>query len=351
MLLNPTAREHWALLATAAEGRERDKWRRDEDSDDGWSSVVSCSNHQSTLLRQQTFSHLSPVAVPQAQEEVVTASLLALMQSVYAMSHCVEEDGRAERLSYMQQSMSSIPVDRLTTLSLRWHFHRCSARLLLFQGDITGALSEYQRCIDLQQSDSLKTAKGMKATSGTTLSATTLSSAAIWEEIALSMESDDLAILALRSGLTLLGQQHNPATSGEDADSLSVERFHQSERLILVLALLDAYQRCGQWKEGLELVRSEAAFLSSQPSASPLSLSLLLCDWMEWAAAPRGEYRKEVKALTALWQEWENEVIAAPHLRWERPLPARTHWHIAQVEAEQKRWDSAAEHLRSRGAA
>ena len=347
VLLDPTAREHWALLATAAEGRELERWRQGDDSDEGWNSVVSCSGHHSALLRQQTFTHLPPVAVPQAQEEAVTASLLALMQSVYAMSHSTDEATREERLESMQQSMASIPSDRLTTAALRWHFHRCSARLLLCQGDVAGAFSEYQRCVQLsiEASTPAKSSDAATATPSGPLPLQ-LSQAAIWEEVALSMESEEAAIVALRSGLTLLDQQRNAATTQQGSEVLSAQRFHDSERVTLLLALLDCHQRCGQWKEGLALLQSEATFLSSQPSASSLAMSLLLCDWMEWAASPRAEYRREVKALTAQWQEWENAVLANGAMRWEQPLPARTHWHIAQAEAEQKRWDSAAEHLR-----
>ena len=339
VLLDPTAREHWALLATAAEGRERERWRQETDSDEGWSSVVSCSTHYSLLLQQQTFSHLSPLDLPAAQQEVIESSLLALLQTVRVTSHIRGEAGREEHLRYMQQSMALIPEDRLTSPPLRWHFHRCRARLLLSQLDVDAALTEYQRCIELAIDTQGASGDASPTTAATF--ASPLSHAVIWEEVALVMNSDEEA---LKSGLSLLDRLHKEQDSS--TASSSAERSYQAERLSLILAVLDCYQHTERWQAGLAFVQSELPFLSSHPSSSPLCTSLLLCDWMEWAGSPRAEWRKEAKALAVQWQQWENEVGARPSLRWEQPLPARTHWHLAQLEAERQQWTAAADQLR-----
>ena len=335
VLLDPTAHYHWELLAAAAEGRERDRWRYGLDSDAGWNSVVGSSSQHSSLLQQQTFTHLSPLDASAAQQEAFLSSVRATLTSVYALSHVASEVGREQRLTSMQQSLSSIPAEGLTPASLRHRFHWCKARVQLYREDVHGALAEYQQCIAVASAAVAVNGSASSSSMASADSAAPPSQAVIWEEIALDMGSEEDAVHALQSGLQLLDQQG----AQDSASPLT------SDRLALVLALLDCYHRGARWQAGLAFLQSEAAFLTSVAWESPLLLSVLWCDWMEWADAPRGDWRREARLLATYCQEWENDVSGQPRLRWEQPLPARTRWHLAQLEAEQKRWAEAARHL------
>ena len=329
VLLDPTAREHWAVLASAAEGREQDRWRQGVDSEGGWGAVVSCSVHQSLLSQQPRLSHLSPLDVPAAQEEATQSSLLALLRSVRATSHLEAEAGREERLRYLQHSMALVPQERLTSPSLLWHFHRCAARVSLFQLDIDAALTAFQCCIDLASSNPSPSLP--------------LPQAIIWEEVADALHSDDAAVAALQSGLSLLDDLHRSHQQPEQPRSCLIH--YEGERLQLLLALLSAHQRSGRWQAGLALLQSERAFLASLPSPSALHTQLLLCDWMDWAAAPRAEWRAEAKRLSALCAGGELEQSSRQCHGWEQPLPARTRMHLAQLDCERQHWTAAYEQL------
>ena len=325
LFLDPSSAENWQLMADSAEGREMERRRRGDDSDAGWQAVIHCRQRQYELLQDRiSRPPLWPHDIAIDRSSEVANSVACLLSSLYCMAQ--QRDGTAEerqqRATSIASTLDSVPANSLSTPTLRWLHARCKARLAVHDGDRVQAMQHYQRCIEIadeEQSGRLPTA-------------------AVWQEISEVLYPDG-SVSALQSGLRWAEQR---------VDTGAPQRA--TERFSLILSLLDVYHRTAQYVKGTELLRTEHAFLSSQQNDSTsiaLSLGVLQCDFAERSAASRAAYMREVKAMQPLWQQWENEVAVEPAMRWEQPLPPRTHWHLAQLAAYQKEWEGALFHLQA----
>ena len=325
VFLDPTSADSWKLMADSAEGREMERRRCNGDSDAGWQAVVQCRQRQYELLQERTNRPLLwPRGITASTNVQASNSVACLLSSVYCMAHLREGsvEERQQRSTSAANTLDAIPADSLSTPLLRWLHSRCKARLAVQDGDRVQAMQHFQRCVEVSDEEQ---SVGLPAS-------------AIWQEISEVLYPNG-SELALQSGLRWI-----------DHNSEETSQLRARARSSLVLSLLDLYHRTEQYGKGAELLRAEYAFLSSQQADSTsaaLSLSVLLCDFAERSAVTRAAYMKEVRAMQPLWQEWENEVVMEPTRRWETPLPARTHWHLAQLAAYQKEWETALTHLQA----
>ena len=320
VLLDPTASEHWALLAAAAEGRETDRRREQADSDAGWSSVLHCHQQHSAALQQFRFSALPPTTRPAAQAATATLQTACSLSALCAISRISahSESRRLERLRSMQATMAGIAQDDLSSPYLQWLYHRTQARVWLCEQKPRRALDEYERCIAIATAATAAAAQ-QTSSPAVPLGCALPAAAIIWEEVAELMADDDGRAQALQSGLRLC-----EATGGAQ---------QQQERLRLLLSLLQHLTRAERYQAAVSLVRTEASFLLSQHSCSPLRLSCLLCDLLERAdGGSRDEYMAEVRALAAQWQHWDSGCSRSQQLRWQQPVPASARHHLAAIQ-------------------